>query len=120
MPGTANYDAIKALMNATPPKAMLAKYDKDGDGTDPQGSRKLWPMVLGYSPDTEVEGESVDMVLCYQTTGAQSDRGWRCMKVDLLSSISQTNANVPRPIMTEDQVNRQSCVVSVELPVFAR
>ena len=99
---------------------MLAKAHKDGDGTDPQGSRKLWPMVLGYSPDPDVQGEWIDMVLCFQTTGSPSERGWRCLKVDLLSSIGQTNPNVPRPTLTEDQVNRQSCVVHVELPVFAR
>lgn len=111
-----NYQAIKDLMESTPPKPMLAKYDKDGDGTDPQGSRKLWPMVLGSSPDPDLPGDTLDMVLCFQTSGAQSDRGWRCLKVDLLSSISETTTHIPRPAITPGQVYRQSCVVTVEVP----
>jgi hypothetical protein len=115
MPDSQNYQDIKALMDPTP-KAMKAKYDKDGDGTDPLGSRKMWPMVLGHSPPGNQE-----IVLVYQINASPAERGWRCMKVVSFvdGSIEETNpGSNPRPVITEDDVARQSCVTNTELPTF--
>ena len=110
-----NYKFIRTLMTNTPRKPMLVKYDADGDGTDPQGSRKMWPMVLGHSPDPDLSYEEREMVLCYQTTGSPKQRGWRCCKVALLIDPKPTTPNESMPDMTEEDVNRQSCVTDVEL-----
>lgn len=116
MPDSQNYIDIKALMECVPPKPMKAKYDRDGDGIDPQGSRKMWPMVLGHSDDPDPPHDPLEMVLCFQFTGSPSQRGWRCFKVALLSDIGDTSPNVPRPVMDDEDVERQSCVTDVEVP----
>jgi hypothetical protein len=114
-----NYKFIRTLMTTAPLKPMLVKYDADGDGDDPQGSRKMWPMVLGHSPDPDLPEDWREMVLCFQTTGSPSQRGWRCCKVALLIDPAATSPNQGRPDMTDDDVRRQSCVTDVELPSIA-
>ncbi len=116
-----NYEFIKTLMTTTPLKPMLVKYDADGNGEDPQGSRKMWPMVLGHSPDPDLEEEEQrEMVLSFQTTGSLKERGWRCLKVAMIVSLAETTPNLPRPVITENDVRRQSCVTDVELPPPSR
>jgi hypothetical protein len=80
----------------------------------------MWPMVLGHSPTSPTDPTPQEMVLCYQFSGDPEHRGWRCLIVYKLDDIDETNPGPgnPRPIMTEVQVERQSCVTDVELPTF--
>jgi hypothetical protein len=110
------YQKIRGFMTADEIRPMLVKYDKDGDGQPDGGTRKMWPMVLGHSPDPELPEQDREMVLCFQTTGSAAERGWRCLKIELILSAESSAPNAARPVLTPDMVRRQSCVTQVELP----
>ena len=77
--------------------------------------RKLWPMVLGTSPSPgSGSGPPVQRVLGYEyeyDSAAQSPPVWRCYKVKQISDITTTTGPA-KPVLTADQVERQSCVVT--------
>jgi hypothetical protein len=120
------YDLISAVIKTDPPLAISAIYT----GVDPASTdvRKLWPHVLGTSPD-RVTGNPVEMVLCCQyhyenhpteiDTPHPSRKNFRCFRVSALSSIMQ----IPKPTGWNPfkfkirNVNRQN---NVEDPEFYR
>lgn len=106
-----SYEAIKILMSGTAPKLMKAKYDPEGTGDD-QGSRKMWPMILGHSKDPS-DGKKKERALCYQITGSPEQRGWRCFKAEFLKDVAEENTNDDPP--DPPDVDRQNCVVEPEI-----
>lgn len=76
--------------------------------------RKLWPVVLGTSPKPGSSGQTVQRVLGfeYELDGAaQSPPVWRCYKVKQVSDITTTTGPT-KPVLTAEEVERQSCVVN--------
>lgn len=118
------YDKFETVINeqnAGQPRAIYGRYQ--GDPDDPVGQpglhiRKLWPHVLGKTPDSQ-NGDEV--ALCYQyggysqvelTENPPKFRDLRCIKLNLLTILSlEVFAEAWDPIeFTFDMARRQNCV----------
>lgn len=103
------YADIKAKINAAQP--MKVKY-RGGVGG---GFRKMWPMVIGTSPNPNTN-QPEQVVLCYQFEGPRNARGWRCLKVNSINSAIEDTNGTNRPVLDAADLARQSCVVTREVP----
>jgi hypothetical protein len=80
--------------------------------------RKLWPLVIGTSPKPGSSGQQDEMVLCFEFEPTPP-AGWRCFKIKLFNAGSLAiTTGTGRPVLTEREVERQSCVQDVDLPNF--
>ena len=109
-----DYDKIKQyIVDAKP---MEAKYDPAGGTPGGNGFRRLWPHVIGKS---SVPGNptapKIPVVLCRQYH-PPAFAGWKCLKIDDMNSIGDVPGTQPTTDddMTQDEVNRQSCVEVVD------
>jgi hypothetical protein len=109
---SAEFDAIKLVIETKPPKAIKAKW-KNGP------ERQLWPHVLGTNPAGGSD-PPVEVVLCLEY--AEDDDGepikkFRCFKVEHLTIVGNpiTSPWTPIPKMRFKQVKKQNCVDDVEV-----
>ena len=113
------YQQITDIIKSSPAMGMSATY---AGGVQPSTDlRKLWPHVLGTTPDRDT-GDPVEMVLCYQYQYENhpgeidlphpSRKNFRCFRVSDLTIINP----IPKPTGWSPfkfkirHVNKQNCV----------
>jgi hypothetical protein len=110
-----DYDKIKQYIVDSKP--MVAKYDPPGGTPGGNGLRRFWPHVLGKSTvPGNPTAPKIPVVLCRQYH-PPAFAGWKCLKVDYMSSIGDVPGPQPStdPDMTATEKDRQSSVEDVDV-----